>query len=464
MSPRWEDAMRGHPICCVGGCNGTEGRATRRRFRGLIVTVLAGLLLGVTVSAQVVGLYYQEVAKDGRIYVFNTFERFQSFQKSGEMGTSITLIGRGPNGETVVAENETAIDLFLFKHNLPAYERPTQPPPKPLVPTTLKVGDGELKFGLLLQPWYVYDSSPTGTSTSYLRNVTGYSTFLLRRAEIKLSGRITPNWGFEVMVDPAKTQAFTATGVSITDNKILQDLAVTYLGVKGQEFSLGQKKIPITEEGLRGSSMLDFVERARITRAFSDRREAGFFYKGEIGKYVGAYASLTNGTPANVVNSDKTLFGAARVDVKPTAGMLVGASGGQAVGGSAKDIQRDIFNGFLKYGNIAGLPLAFEVEYLSATTGQTGKPTVRADGYYATVNYTIHTKYQFAVRYDLINQNKDAVGNQVKTWTGGFNYLIKGDNVKLALDYYDVDEQGRTVNGVLSEKYHQVVFLAQLGF
>jgi len=41
------------------------------------------------------------------------------------MGTAVTLVGRGPNGETIVAENETALDLYLFKHNLPAYERPT---------------------------------------------------------------------------------------------------------------------------------------------------------------------------------------------------------------------------------------------------------------------------------------------------------------------------------------------------
>ena len=41
------------------------------------------------------------------------------------MGTAVTLVGRGPNGETIVAENETAMDLYLFKHNLPAYDRPT---------------------------------------------------------------------------------------------------------------------------------------------------------------------------------------------------------------------------------------------------------------------------------------------------------------------------------------------------
>jgi hypothetical protein len=81
--------------------------------------------------AQVTGLYYQEVAKDDRIYVFNTPEKFHSWETSNDMGTAVTLIGRGPNGETIVAENDTALDLYLFKHNLPAYERPTPKPTKP---------------------------------------------------------------------------------------------------------------------------------------------------------------------------------------------------------------------------------------------------------------------------------------------------------------------------------------------
>ncbi len=106
----------------------SRGSAALRAAAG----VLALLLLAGGAAAQVTGLYYQEIAKDGRIYVFNTYERYRSFQASGEMGTGITLIGRGPNGETVIAENETALDLFLFKHNLPAYDRPT---PKPAAAT-----------------------------------------------------------------------------------------------------------------------------------------------------------------------------------------------------------------------------------------------------------------------------------------------------------------------------------------
>jgi hypothetical protein len=100
-------------------------RRTALMKAGLLALVLALSVASVAV-AQVTGLYYQEVEKDGRVYVFNTSERYQSWQSSGDMGTAITLAGRGANGETIMAENETALDLYLFKHNLPAYDRPAK--------------------------------------------------------------------------------------------------------------------------------------------------------------------------------------------------------------------------------------------------------------------------------------------------------------------------------------------------
>ena len=92
--------------------------------------VLAVALVGAA-AAQVAGLYYREVEKDGRVYVFNTPERARSFEASGEIGTAVTLIGAAEGGKTLVGENETAIDMYNFKHNLPAYERATPKPPVP---------------------------------------------------------------------------------------------------------------------------------------------------------------------------------------------------------------------------------------------------------------------------------------------------------------------------------------------
>ena len=159
------------------GTSTPSGRAGRRLVAVALLVGVAVGLAGAVASAQVKGLYYKEIEKDGRIYVFNTPERAQTWEKSGEMGTSITLVGRGPNGETVVAENDTAIDLYLFKHDLPAYERPSPAPPPPPAPSFPQV-----KIGAL---WYLsYQDGATGDAD--------YSKFVIKRGYINVEAKVNP--------------------------------------------------------------------------------------------------------------------------------------------------------------------------------------------------------------------------------------------------------------------------------
>lgn len=428
----------------------TRMARTSKAHRLLVAVCCLLATLATVASAQVGSLYYQEVLKDGRYHVFNTPERFASFKVSGDMGISITLIGRGPNGETVVGENETALDLFFFRHNLPAYERATPPPAKPAVPTALKIGDGEVRLGALIQGWYLADDTE-GTS----------NTFRIRRTEIKLSGKITPSWGFEVMLDPAKSQSFNAG----SDSKILQDAAVSYLGLRGHEIALGQKKITFTDEGTRSSSELDFAERAQVIRAVSDRREAGVFYKGSWGKTFAGMLSVTNGT-ANNVNDDSndTVVTSARIDVKPSATFLFGVSGSYSGGETAAHLERSRLAGHLRYDGPDSFPLALHAEYVTATDGQAGKADLEREGYYATLMYTLARQYRLAIRYDLYDRDTNADNRKLKTLTAGFHYLIKGKSINLKLDVLRVTDEGRKVGGVLDEDYTQAILAAQIAF
>lgn len=449
----------------------------KRMFARLAAALVLGAVLAAAhaATAQVASLFYKEIEKNGRIYVFNTPEKLKSFETSGDMGVAITMLGQGSNGETVVAENEAALDLYNFKHDRPAYVRPTPKPASsaPSIPTSIKIGDGELKFGLLLQGWYVTDDSPLpvsqGAGTSYYGNNIGSNTFRLRRAEIALKGKVTPAWGFEVMFDPAKA-INTAAGA---DGKILQDLAVSYVGLKGHEFMLGQKKIAITEDGVRSSSDLEFAERPRITRNFSDRREAGFFYRGEWGEYVGAYVSITNGVSSNVVDdSNDTVFWAGRLDIKPIHGLLVGVSAGTSGGETSAHLTRDRIAAHVRYDGPEDLPIGFRAEYLNAKDGQAGKDDLRQDGFYVTGLYTAAGHYQLGVRYDELNTNKDVDGAKIKTFTAGFHYLVKAyarnsttsRNVNIKLDWYHVKQEGRKINNALEESFNQLVLAAQVAF
>lgn len=88
-------------------------------------------------------LFYREVEKDGRIYVFSRQQALASWEVSGEMGAQITHPGEGPNGETVIYDDDDALYLYHFRHSLEAV---TLPPPTdaPTVP-----GPGNLRVDTL---------------------------------------------------------------------------------------------------------------------------------------------------------------------------------------------------------------------------------------------------------------------------------------------------------------------------
>ena len=114
-----------------------------RRCRGAVMA----LALVVAAAAGAQGMFYREVVKDGRIYVFARAERFDAFEKSGgaEVGVAITRLGFGPSGETVVFDTEDAINLYNFKHDRPGEVFPApKPAPKSAYPSGKITG---LAFG-----------------------------------------------------------------------------------------------------------------------------------------------------------------------------------------------------------------------------------------------------------------------------------------------------------------------------
>lgn len=108
--------------------------------KGAIRGLLAAAVLWAagTATSAWAEMFYREVAKDNRVYVFAIGKRYDGFEKSGgaEIGVAITRLGYGPNGETVVFDSEDAINLYNFKHNLPGeYFPKPEEKPKPAGPS-----------------------------------------------------------------------------------------------------------------------------------------------------------------------------------------------------------------------------------------------------------------------------------------------------------------------------------------
>jgi hypothetical protein len=65
-------------------------------------------------------LFYREIEKDGRLYVFARQRQFEIWHSSGEIGNQATTrIGEGPGGSTLVFESDDAQILYNLHHGLP---------------------------------------------------------------------------------------------------------------------------------------------------------------------------------------------------------------------------------------------------------------------------------------------------------------------------------------------------------
>lgn len=76
-------------------------------------------------------LFYREIEREGRLYVFARQRTLELWELSGEIGTQATTrIGEGPKGETLVLDSDDAAVLYAQRHGLP----PMTLPPSGTIP------------------------------------------------------------------------------------------------------------------------------------------------------------------------------------------------------------------------------------------------------------------------------------------------------------------------------------------
>lgn len=110
-----------------------------------VLTLMLVLACGVS-SALAQGMYYKEIKKDDRIYVFNIAANAEKFEQTGQIGNNITMTAAGPNGETLIGDNETALQLFFFKHGMSEVV-PAEPVAAPAAPAAAPYKFSGLVFG-----------------------------------------------------------------------------------------------------------------------------------------------------------------------------------------------------------------------------------------------------------------------------------------------------------------------------
>lgn len=310
--------------------------------RGSLIAALVAGLFAELAQAQIAtstnavqSLFYKEILKDGRIYVFNNPEEAERFEKSGETGRAITRIGVGPNGETVVADSETALELFFFKHGI--YETVDRPKDAPL---NIIWRDGKTRFTLgsgfymeisnRVQVRYSHEMPDERVKLPGTESAgDDKGSFRIRRAKFKIEGWFyQPYLQYELQMNwPALTGS--NLGAFLEDANINWDLTK---GRKRLMVRFGQFKVPFGLQELISSGSQQFVDRSLASIAHFRGRDAGVSAWGVLGNNRLEYrAGIFNGNGLTRTLNDNDKFQTnARVTFQPSGAVPLGIWGSGA--------------------------------------------------------------------------------------------------------------------------------------
>lgn len=431
-----------------------------------VKTLMVGLCLMATAAfAQVGSLYFHELEKDGRIYVFNTPERLKLFQTSGDMGPAITLIGKGEGGKTVVAENESAADLYFFKHNLPGYERPT-PKNEPAFTVGWKDGktsitskQAELKISNRVQVRYTETDPEVGD---------GVGSFRIRRAKTKFEGWVySKNLTYELQLNWADT------------TNALEDAVINYDFTKGQkkfQIKAGQFKVPFGRQELTSSGSQQFVDRSNVSTTFARGRDIGIQAHGlnANGKLDWRFGIFNGGGRNRTSNDNDEFQFNGRVSYEPWGEVKYSEgdfeSSDRPLFGIAANFESNDRHGATTADDndqeIVGADVTFKykgfsafAEYFDASNNLEVAADFDSEGLVVQLGYfVIKQKVELALRYGLIDPTS-LRDNDDRTETGlAFGYFWNKHNHKLQADFRQLEDDRTDIKDKEFRIQYQIIF------
>ena len=223
------------------------------------------------------GFYLREIEKDGRIYVFNIQANAERFEKTGEMGVGITKPGVGPKGETVVGDNERALQLYFFKHNInEAIPDPVQPVQSVVWrdgKTRITLDNAYIEMSNRVQVRFTQEIPDDNTQLAGTAKKGDMKpSFRIRRAKFKLEGWMIRPWlTFETQVNYPAVSGSNA-------GALLEDAAFDIDLSKGRgtfRVHVGQFKPSYGAQEMTSSGSQQFVDRALVSNVFFRGRETG---------------------------------------------------------------------------------------------------------------------------------------------------------------------------------------------
>ena len=217
---------------------------------------------------------------------------------------------------------------------------------------------------------------------------------------------------------------------------LFADMYVATNKIPHHRLLVGHSRPPVGMEGGYGPFVLPFIARSQISRTFGTVRKLGARVSGDYSLVDYDFGVYSSDTYFNEFFPGAEFIG--WVNLKPL-GKTDGKYGKLKIGGGLQGGHRD--TNYCVTGAYIGweykkLLLNFEWANANGYNGPSGIQTDKhASGFYTTLAYRITPKLQALLRYDEFDPNHDIRNNNRREYTAGINYFIKGQGLKLILNY-----------------------------
>src|SRR5213082_2531457 len=329
--------------------------------------------------------------------------------------------------------------------------------------------------------------------------------FRLRRARINLTGEFAEQFDFKVEGDFENGDGINSSRTAFSAT----DIFINWHQLPEAQIKIGQWKAPFGLEQITPDTTLFTIERSLPTGAITPERQIGIQLWGkpftnlwpDQKDLLTYYAGIFNGSGRNTtLNDNNNFMTVGRLELMPFKGQIFGQEASLKLGGDVMNSRDDAGTNISQSLNLkvnadgslspfvlpgADDRTAWSVDawfnlgpfdligeyFQEKVNGRTvnGVPPGFADfttnGFYVTgAYYLIPKKLQAAVRWEQLNPGQK--GNDgIHTITGGLNYYIHGDDIKLMANYIHTWSDFRQANPHLGDdQFDEVIMRLQLMF
>ncbi len=294
--------------------------------------------------------------------------------------------------------------------------------------------------------------------------------FRIRRARINLTGDFAEQFDFKIEGDFGQGDGLNSNRTALSGT----DIFVNWHQFPEAQIKVGQWKAPFGLEQLTPDTTLLFAERSLPTGAITPDRQIGAQLWGkpfthlwpEQKDLLTYYAGIFNGNGRNVsVNDNESFMYVGRLELMPFKGKVFGQESFLKLGGDVLNSRDNAGTNKLGPFDLIGEFLQERVRPRTVFGAEPAFSKFTTDGFYVTgAYYLIPKKLQVAARWEHLNPGQKG-DDGIQSITGGLNYYIHGDDLKLMLNYIHTWSDFREANPEFGQdQFDEVIGRMQLMF